>query len=119
MKWFKKHRTAIEAPKLIFPQGYSLDEFRSNKILSEEARKFFLETQLGGHILAVLHNSAPRGFPLRGQDVNPTSAAVELGRMQGYADALIVVAAICSYAGPGAEIEADYGQDAIFEKEMK
>jgi len=118
MSWFNRKHKPDATPKSVFPRGYSLTEFRSNKVLAEEARKFFMETQLGGHIMAVMHNSAPRGFPLRGQDVNPTSAAVELGRMQGYADALIVIAAMCQYAGTEKEIEADYGQDEIFEKEM-
>lgn len=68
---------------------------------------------LGGHMMAVLHNSIPYGYPMRGSEVSPTAAALELGRMQGYMDCLNLLNAICTPQPTQNEVPQDYQAEEI------
>lgn len=91
-----------------YPQGYTLQEFIANPNLLGETQGFFA-TALGGHILAVLHNSAPSGYPMRGEKVTGEAALMELGRKEGYQDCLNIIYAMCKAVPAPVEIEQDYG----------
>lgn len=69
-----------------------------------------------GHILAVLHNSAPTGF-LRGADVTDTQALIEYGRMQGYFDCLRLLEGLPDYLPRKEEIiESTYEPPTPYEE---
>ena len=101
-----------------FPVGYSLTEFRANDALSASMESF-LKHGLGPQMLAVLHNEAPHGYPLRGQTIDGVSAALELGRIEGYKDAIAVIYAMGIPLPLTRHIEPDYGEDATFKKEFE
>lgn len=67
-----------------------VQKWRSNPQRVDDARQMFA-TQLWGDIFSILHNAMPRGYPLRGMQVDPTSAAIELGRKEGFADAIAIL----------------------------
>lgn len=102
-----------------FPIGYTAEEFRSNQGLVSLADEF-RRSGLGGHIFAALHNGLPYGYPMRGQEANPTTASIELGRTQGYMDCLNLLHLLCTPQPIPKEVEQDYGAEEFDElKDMK
>lgn len=90
----KRKQPAIQTPSIFpnsasgsipFPRGVTLELWRSSG-LAVQAKELYRQ-ELFGHILAVLHNSAPTGF-MRGAEVSPVQAHIEFGRVQGYFDCL-------------------------------
>lgn len=112
--WFKrifrppalKQVAPIVRPKVPFRRGYSLAEFRANPHLTEECRKFFHETALGGHILAVLHNSIPLGR-------DTEAVAVQLGQIRGHLNAIGIIEVMCVPMQEEVTPEVDYGASDI------
>ena len=90
-----------------FPMGYSPDEFRANESLVTLASEF-RRSALGGHFFAALHNGVPYGYPERGKEMNPTTAAIELGRVQGYMDCLQLLHLLCTVPPKQIDIPQDY-----------
>lgn len=95
MNWFNKifGRGVTEQPLRPIPRcepypvGYTLGKWQASPHLAEQAQQLFHE-ELFRHIMAVLVNSIPSGYPARGAVVNDTTANIELGRIQGYLDCL-------------------------------
>lgn len=108
----QKRRTEF-AP---YPSGYTPDEFRSNPglvVMAESWRR----SALGGHMMAAVHNGIPSGYPMRGQPTDPTTAAVELGRIQGYMDCLNLLQLLCTPIPQHKEVDQDYGAKEILDAE--
>ena len=101
---------------LPFPTGYTAEEFRSNPGMVNLAQEW-QRSGLGRNIMAALHNGMPYGFPMRGSDVNSTTAAIELGRVQGYMDCLNLLNLLCSPPVTMDEVEQDYGAGELLEQE--
>ena len=70
-----------------FPEGHNLITWRQHPVLSNQLAGAFRE-ELFRHVLSVLYNSIPSGYPARGNTLNDTMANIELGRVQGYMDCL-------------------------------
>lgn len=51
-------------------------------------------TPAGLRFLAVMYHSQPTGYPFRREELSATTAAVELGRKEGYMDALLMLEAL-------------------------
>lgn len=77
------------------------------KELSGELRK-----PIWQHAVTILVASRPRGFPMRGQNITDTQAALELGRVEGYNNCLDLLQ---SLATPPQSLpqpmESDYGTE--------
>ncbi len=99
-----------------FPMGYSPDEFRANSGMANMASTF-RRSALGGHIFAALHNGVPYGYPERGKEMNPTTAAIELGRVQGYMDCLQLFHMLCTPQQIPVDIPQDYQGAEILKAE--
>jgi len=84
-----------------YVRGYTLAEFRSNKALVEQARQFFTESALGGHIMAVLYNGMPSG--------NKMDPRQGLGLVQGHMGAIAILHAACEPMHEDNQPEVDYG----------
>ncbi len=121
MNWIQKlfHRSKAEAvPK----SPESLPANRSDMTLERWHKSDTLVTWARSspefaHVLAVVFNQQPRGFPMRGQVVTETQCSVELGRMEGYSDCENLLFALRNYpAKPTKEIEADYDDTNYDEK---
>jgi len=110
----KQKRKTEFAP---YPSGYTPDEFRSNPGLVKMTHDLF-NGALGGHILAALHNGMPYGYPMRGNDLSPTAAAVELGRVQGYMDCLNLLNSLGELPNIQNEIPQDYGADELLKNDQ-
>jgi hypothetical protein len=66
-------------------------------------------------VMSVLRNSAPRGYPIRGEKYTSDQLAVELGRKEGYADAIMVLESMMVFVDPPAPpIEPTYEEEAPF-----
>jgi len=91
-------KPAVHPP---YVRGYTLSEFRENKALVEQARQFFHESALGGHIMAVLYNGIPSG-----NRVDPRQG---LGQVQGHMGAIAMIHAACVPVQQDTEPEVDYG----------
>lgn len=62
------------------------------------------------HVLTILVHHRPRGFPMRGQQVSDTQAAIELGRVEGYNNCLDLFLSLANPPAVNQEpIESDYG----------
>lgn len=117
LKWLRKPEPAvmpkqqpIQLPRIPFPQGHTLESFRSNKALVEEFRKL-QGTELWRHVLAALYNSMPGSYPLRKAVENDTHSSLELGRIQGYHDCLNVLTFLAVANESAEQIEPTYGAD--------
>jgi len=95
------------APKLPFPSGYTVATWRKNDVLVKNFAEFQREA-LYQHILSVLLNGIPSGYPQRGNVINETMAAVELGRMQGYLDCLNLFQSLSRTTPEPVEVPQDY-----------
>ncbi len=93
-----------------FPIGYTADEFRANAGMVSMASAF-RRSMLGGHIFSALHNSVPCGSFNPDKEVHPTTAAVELGRVQGYMYCLQLLNTLCTPEPVMAEVPQDYGSE--------
>src|SRR5262249_470115 len=100
-----------------FFHGYTASEFRDNPNLVAEASNLFNKTALGGHIMAVLINSIPSGYPMRGRNIDPTEASIELGRIQGYMDAIALIRLLCTHKDETNEPEVTYGAEDTKDKD--
>jgi len=109
----QKPLTKVASP---FPMGYTPAEFKSNPGLVSMAESF-RRSALGGHIFAALHNGVPYGYPQRGLEVNPTTAAIELGRVQGYMDCLQLFHSLCIVPEMPKEVPQDYGAEDLLKLE--
>lgn len=95
----------------------SLEKWHNEPSYTTAARELY-KTQLFQDILGVLHSRIPSGYPLRGENITDTQAAIQLGRMLGYMDALDVINVLTIYKDQiPPEIEPDYGADKILEDE--
>lgn len=99
-----------------FPSGYTPETFRANPGMVKMAEDW-KRSALGGHIMAALHNGIPYGYPMRGSDTNPTTAAIELGRVQGYMDAIHLLNSLCTSTDIPKEVEQDYGASEFLKAE--
>ena len=95
----KQNPKAVVHPPYV--RGYTLAEFRSNKALVEQARQFFHESALGGHIMAVLYNGMPSG--------NRMDPRQGLGLVQGHMGAIATLHALCEPMAEDNQPEVDYG----------
>lgn len=68
-------------------------------------------------MMAAVHNGIPSGYPMRGQPTDPTTAAVELGRIQGYMDCLNLLQLLCTPIPQHKEVDQDYGAKEILDAE--
>lgn len=94
----------------IFPDGYTLEEWRANKSLPEMLRKI-LEEPTMRHAFSVLYNRVPSGFPIRGDQVSDIQAAVELGRVNGYMECLSLLKSLAITPHINTEVEQTYGAE--------
>lgn len=111
LRWFgfkgtRKKRVAV------FPEGYTLEDWRANRELPGQAKKIFDEPVMR-HVFSVLYNQIPSGFPLRGEQVNDVQAAVELGRMNGYIECLSLLKSLANPAEHAEEVEQTYGAERV------
>lgn len=104
-----KQTSVIKIP-VVFPEGYTLVEWRLNKQLPGHLKKIFKEPTMQ-HAFSVLYNQIPSGFPLRGEQVNDTQAAIELGRMNGYMECLSLFKSLAVAQEPQQQVEQDYGAE--------
>lgn len=107
--WATK-KTHKPKPTAVFPEGYTLEDWRTNKELPGHAKKIFEEPVMR-YAFSVLYNQIPSGFPLRGQDVNETQAAVELGRVNGYIECLALLKSLAQSPEQNQEVEQTYGAE--------
>ena len=105
-------KTVQPIQRHVYPRGYTIAEFCANPNLVKSAKEF-MDSQLGGHILAALHNGLPSGYPTRGTVVNDTTANIELSRMLGYLDCLNVLYALTTESTAPKELEVTYGVDEV------
>lgn len=110
MAWKIKPQKPVVKPPILHPESYTLEEWRTNKELPGNLKKVFDEPIMR-HVFAVLGNQIPSGFPLRGQDVNETQAAIELGRMNGYIECLSLLKSLSRNPEFPQEVEQDYGAE--------
>lgn len=104
-----KKKPIIKIP-VVFPEGYTLVEWRTNKDLPGNLQKVFGEPIMG-HVFAVLYNQIPNGYPLRGEALNETQAAVELGRMNGYIECLSLLKSLAVIPDLENQVEQTYGSE--------
>ncbi len=90
-----------------YPAGHDFMSFRGNPSLVMEAESLF-KTAFWGHVLSVLHNSAPTRFSMRNGSNDPS---MELGRIRGYYDALDVLSLLSKPTDQQQPIEQDYGSN--------
>jgi len=120
---FKRHRPPAQpilksaSPKVPFPRGYEVAEFRNNPALVQQFRDF-LNSGLGGHVMAALINAVPKGYPLRGEAVNDTAANIELGRIQGFMDCMATLQILGEEFQKDEVPEVTYGADEIKEEDL-
>lgn len=92
------------------PDGYTLQEWRANTELSSHLKTIMDEAAMR-HALSVLYNQIPSGFPLRGEPINETQAAVELGRQNGYLECLSLFKSLAILPTTQTEVEQTYGAE--------
>lgn len=73
------------------PTQGRLDKWRSSSTLTSAARQFFETSMTGVEMLAILDESVPRGFPYRGEKFTGDQAVLELGRIEGFRDAIEII----------------------------
>lgn len=97
---------AVIGPK----PALTLDVWRTHDTRTGYMRDL-LKQPLFRDALCVLYNAIPRGYPARGELVNDTMAAIELGRIQGFMDALGVIYQMGTPAHKPVDIQPTYLTD--------
>lgn len=97
-----------------FPQGYDIVEWCKHPELAIALKKAFSE-ELFRLFLAVLYNEIPSGYPRRGEQLNDTMAAIELGRVQGHLNLLNLIQSMTITPVQKDVPEQNYGADNINE----
>lgn len=114
-RFLPPERKSITVP--MFSRGMSAKEFRAFPDRVNEVRHLY-KSPLMQDIFGVLRQGTPRGYPLRGEEVSPTTAVFEFGRTEGYQDCLDLLLALANYApNPEAEVEPDWGARARMKEE--
>lgn len=72
-----------------------------------------LATSLMKDILGVLYAEIPSNYPQRGTKITDTEACIELGRMQGYQDCLLLLQRLGEPIDVPQQIAADWGADKV------
>lgn len=68
-----------------------------------------LNDELFRHVLSVLYNEIPCGYPRRGDTLNDTMANIELGRVAGFMDCLNLLQSLAQSPPTTEPPEQDYG----------
>ncbi len=89
-----------------------MEEWRANKELPSQAKKIFAEPTMR-HVFSVLYNQIPTGFPIRGEAINETQAAVELGHINGYIQCLSLLKSLAQSPEATDQVEQTYGSEKV------
>lgn len=95
----------------------TLHQWKQSPELIKEARQLWVSNTFQD-MLSVLVNHEPSGT-FRPTPITPTEAAIDLGRVQGYREALELIQSLCEYPpDPVPEVEMDYGAEQILAEEQ-
>ncbi len=113
MFWNRKKAISKASEKVpLVLNGHTANSFRELPELCANWQLLMSEPT-AKHVLSVMYNSIPRGYPARGQLVNDTTAAIELGRNQGFLDALSLLQLLTQPVTKQEQIDQDYGATNI------
>lgn len=97
-------------PRQLIPEGYTLEDWRSNRELPSQFKRV-LEEPVMRRAISVMFQHLPTGYPIRGEAINEIQAAVELGRINGYTECLSLFQSLAQSPASTEQIEPTYGSD--------
>lgn len=107
--WFSRFLPKRQVRIIHAYGGMTLEDWRKDLAAISQAKELFRTPLIRG-ILSVMRTSIPCGYPARGNQVNDTMANIELGRIQGYMDAVNLLESLPNQEGkPDEQIPNDYG----------
>lgn len=114
--FFPRRRIVVE--KLTVRNGMTLDAWRKSDLHITGFRELWQDAILQDAV-AVLKNAMPAGPSLHDSRVTDIQAAIELGRIQGYATALSLFQSLLDTpTQPVEPPEADFGADEILKQQQ-
>jgi hypothetical protein len=109
--WLKRDQPTRVIPTIQLDTLATLNDFRQKKNLVDRMQKLWKDPFFK-LVVSVLSNTSPRGYPPRGTGFTAEQALVELGRKEGYADAIDTLRIMAIQAQVvNTELETTWGVD--------